>query len=188
MLGTILLIILILILIGALPTWPYSSGWGYYPSGGVGLVAAHRDGPAADGANIRPQYRNVTLNEPNWVEAVLLEEFGRAQHLRVGEAHAAIQDGEAGLGLGDERPVADAQAVAVGVAVEEDVAGDRLAVEAGKQIPAEAAVADEGLRTRQRRPRARRAEIVAQVLADARRAADAGIGRRRCRAPRRCAG
>ncbi|HKF11977.1 MAG TPA: DUF3309 family protein [Xanthobacteraceae bacterium] len=36
--GTILLIILILLLIGALPTWPYSSGWGYYPSGGVGLV------------------------------------------------------------------------------------------------------------------------------------------------------
>lgn len=35
---TILLIILILILIGALPSWPYSSGWGYYPSGGVGLV------------------------------------------------------------------------------------------------------------------------------------------------------
>jgi len=37
-LGTILLIILILILIGALPTWPYSSGWGYYPSSGLGLV------------------------------------------------------------------------------------------------------------------------------------------------------
>jgi hypothetical protein len=36
--GTILLIILIIVLIGALPTWPYSSGWGYYPSGGVGLV------------------------------------------------------------------------------------------------------------------------------------------------------
>ena len=36
--GTILLIILILILIGALPTWPYSAGWGYYPSGGLGLV------------------------------------------------------------------------------------------------------------------------------------------------------
>jgi hypothetical protein len=35
---TILLVILILALIGALPTWPYSSGWGYYPSGGVGLV------------------------------------------------------------------------------------------------------------------------------------------------------
>ena len=34
--GTILLIILILILIGSLPTWPYSGGWGYYPSGGVG--------------------------------------------------------------------------------------------------------------------------------------------------------
>jgi len=38
MLGTILLIILILILIGALPTWPHSSAWGYYPSGGVGLI------------------------------------------------------------------------------------------------------------------------------------------------------
>ncbi len=38
MLGTILLIILILLLIGALPTWGYSGGWGYYPSGGVGLV------------------------------------------------------------------------------------------------------------------------------------------------------
>ena len=38
MLGTILLIILILILIGALPSWPYSSCWGYYPSGGVGLI------------------------------------------------------------------------------------------------------------------------------------------------------
>jgi hypothetical protein len=37
-LGTILLIILILLLIGALPSWPYSAGWGYYPSGGLGLV------------------------------------------------------------------------------------------------------------------------------------------------------
>lgn len=36
--GTILLIILVLLLVGALPTWPYSSGWGYYPSGGLGLV------------------------------------------------------------------------------------------------------------------------------------------------------
>jgi hypothetical protein len=36
--GTILLIILILLLVGALPTWPYSSGWGYYPSSGLGLV------------------------------------------------------------------------------------------------------------------------------------------------------
>jgi hypothetical protein len=34
----ILLIVLIVLLIGALPTWPYSSGWGYYPSGGLGLV------------------------------------------------------------------------------------------------------------------------------------------------------
>jgi Protein of unknown function (DUF3309) len=35
---TILLIILILLLVGALPAWPYSSGWGYYPAGGLGLV------------------------------------------------------------------------------------------------------------------------------------------------------
>ena len=35
---TILLVILILILLGALPTWPYSRSWGYYPSGGLGLV------------------------------------------------------------------------------------------------------------------------------------------------------
>jgi hypothetical protein len=38
MLGTILLIILILLLVGSLPTWPYSGGWGYYPSGGIGLL------------------------------------------------------------------------------------------------------------------------------------------------------
>jgi hypothetical protein len=37
-LGTILLIVLILILVGALPTWPHSAGWGYYPAGGLGLV------------------------------------------------------------------------------------------------------------------------------------------------------
>ena len=34
----IVLILVIIILIGALPSWPYSSGWGYYPSGGLGLV------------------------------------------------------------------------------------------------------------------------------------------------------
>jgi hypothetical protein len=37
-LSTILLIVLVLLLVGALPTWPYSGGWGYYPSGGLGLV------------------------------------------------------------------------------------------------------------------------------------------------------
>lgn len=37
-LGTILLIVLILVLLGAIPTWPHSRGWGYYPSGGVGLI------------------------------------------------------------------------------------------------------------------------------------------------------
>jgi hypothetical protein len=36
--GLILLIVLIVVLLGALPTWPYSAGWGYYPSGGVGLL------------------------------------------------------------------------------------------------------------------------------------------------------
>jgi Protein of unknown function (DUF3309) len=36
--GTILLIILVLLLLGALPTWPYSAGWGYYPSGALGLI------------------------------------------------------------------------------------------------------------------------------------------------------
>jgi hypothetical protein len=37
-LGTILLIILIVLLIGAFPSWPYSSSWGYYPAGGVGTI------------------------------------------------------------------------------------------------------------------------------------------------------
>ncbi len=36
--STILLVILVLLLLGALPMWPHSSGWGYYPSGGLGLV------------------------------------------------------------------------------------------------------------------------------------------------------
>ena len=38
MLSTLLLVILVLLLIGALPAWPYSRGWGYYPSGGLGLL------------------------------------------------------------------------------------------------------------------------------------------------------
>lgn len=38
MLRTILVIVLILVLIGSLPTWPYSAGWGYYPSGGLGTI------------------------------------------------------------------------------------------------------------------------------------------------------
>jgi hypothetical protein len=36
--STLLMIILVLLLVGVLPTWPYSSGWGYYPAGGLGLV------------------------------------------------------------------------------------------------------------------------------------------------------
>jgi hypothetical protein len=38
MLGTILIVVLILFLLGALPTWPHSRSWGYFPSGGLGLV------------------------------------------------------------------------------------------------------------------------------------------------------
>ncbi len=38
MIGTILLVILILFLVGALPTWPHSAGWGYFPSGGLGIL------------------------------------------------------------------------------------------------------------------------------------------------------
>jgi hypothetical protein len=38
MLGTVLVVLLILMLLGALPTWPHSRNWGYYPSGGLGLL------------------------------------------------------------------------------------------------------------------------------------------------------
>ena len=38
MLYTILIVLLILALVGSLPTWPYSGGWGYYPTGGIGIV------------------------------------------------------------------------------------------------------------------------------------------------------
>ena len=38
MLGTVLLVVLVLMLIGAFPAWPHSRRWGYYPSGGLGLV------------------------------------------------------------------------------------------------------------------------------------------------------
>jgi len=38
MLGIILIVVLLLVLIGALPTWPHSRSWGYYPTGGLGLV------------------------------------------------------------------------------------------------------------------------------------------------------
>lgn len=38
MLGTILLIVVVVMFLGAIPTWPHSRGWGYYPSGGLGLI------------------------------------------------------------------------------------------------------------------------------------------------------
>jgi len=36
--SVVIIVLLVLLLVGALPTWPYSGGWGYYPSGGLGLV------------------------------------------------------------------------------------------------------------------------------------------------------
>jgi hypothetical protein len=60
--GTILLIILILLLIGALPAWPYSSGWGYWPSGGLGLILFNPNNPRFDGtplANGSPVRRQI---------------------------------------------------------------------------------------------------------------------------------
>ena len=50
--GTILLIVLILLLIGALPSWPYSSGWGYYPSGGIGPDRGGCLGPFTSGTHL----------------------------------------------------------------------------------------------------------------------------------------
>ncbi|MHB1308999.1 MAG: DUF3309 family protein [Limisphaerales bacterium] len=38
MLGTVLIVLLVLMLLGALPSWPHSRSWGYYPSGGIGLI------------------------------------------------------------------------------------------------------------------------------------------------------
>ena len=40
LMGTVLIVLLVLMLLGALPTWPHSRSWGYYPSGGLGLVLA----------------------------------------------------------------------------------------------------------------------------------------------------
>jgi len=50
---TILLIVLVLLLIGALPAWPYSTGWGYYPSGGLGADSADSNHPRSNGSNLR---------------------------------------------------------------------------------------------------------------------------------------
>ena len=52
MLSTILIIILILLLIGALPTWPYSSGWGYYPGRRPRAYIGHRDHSGVDGTTL----------------------------------------------------------------------------------------------------------------------------------------
>ena len=69
MLGTILLIILILLLVGALPRWPYSGGWGYYPQWRGRSSVDHIDNPAArrqdlTGANFDRAGRNEDAANP----------------------------------------------------------------------------------------------------------------------------
>src|SRR5262249_10588156 len=115
------------------------------------------------------------IDRAELLPTILLVEFGGALDLRVADAHTAEQDGEAGLRLADERAVPDAQAVAVGVAVQEDVACDRLATRSDEELPAEAC-ATEALRARQCRPRSSRPEVVAQLLADPQCPASGGIG------------
>ena len=56
----LLLIVLIILLVGALPTWPYSSGWGYYPSGGLGPNSRDPSGAPASWANLE---REIWLRE-----------------------------------------------------------------------------------------------------------------------------
>ena len=48
----LLLIILIILVLGLLPAWPYSAGWGYYPSGGLGLVVNYCPHPGLDGPRV----------------------------------------------------------------------------------------------------------------------------------------
>ena len=62
--GTILIILLVLLLLGALPTWPYSGSWGYYPSGGPGTGFADRGDPGAYGQSLSGAYFSLSLE---WV-------------------------------------------------------------------------------------------------------------------------
>ncbi len=55
--GTILLIVLILMLVGVLPVWPHASSWGYGPSGAVGLIVLIHHHPACHGAYLTSQFR-----------------------------------------------------------------------------------------------------------------------------------
>ncbi|MEI9960907.1 MAG: DUF3309 domain-containing protein [Limisphaerales bacterium] len=52
MLGTILIVLLVLMLLGTLPTWPHSKNWGYYPSGGLGVASGYFDYSAFVGKNL----------------------------------------------------------------------------------------------------------------------------------------
>ena len=65
--STIVLILLILLLIGALPAWPYSRGWGYYPSGGLGLILVIIDHPRVVGSNLKESQTTV-INPPATTE------------------------------------------------------------------------------------------------------------------------
>jgi hypothetical protein len=60
-LGTVLLIVLVLLLIGAFPSWPHSSSWGYGPVGGLGAGADHRCRPAGAGAALTAGCRSAHL-------------------------------------------------------------------------------------------------------------------------------
>jgi hypothetical protein len=64
MLGTILLIILILILIGALPRWPYSTGWGLLPQRRRGPNPDYRRGPVADGTSLNLRFGLPVVARP----------------------------------------------------------------------------------------------------------------------------
>ena len=69
MLSTILIVILILLLIGALPAWPYSTGWGYYPGGGLGLILIIVIILAVSGQNLNTRPAGLTTRGPNLNES-----------------------------------------------------------------------------------------------------------------------
>jgi hypothetical protein len=79
MLGAILIIILILLVIGLIPRWGYSSGWGYYPSSGLVLILLMHPGQAGGAWN---GSLSPSKNFPNHKPAVSLPSLYRAEHAR----------------------------------------------------------------------------------------------------------
>ena len=57
--GIILIVILVLLLVGALPTWRHSSNWGPYPSGGLGFILSDRTRPVTAGADLRRRFGEI---------------------------------------------------------------------------------------------------------------------------------